>query len=114
MLPADWPEHIAEIEKTTKMFACTVKAVHHDILSRGDFDLAVVIDVHKLPDAALWGVLLRARQVLLVGTAAQSEESGDLYLFQRLLGQGTVPVVRWTQPPKLEPDTVVILDDDEQ
>ena len=108
-LPTNWQEQIGEIEEMTKIFACTVKAVHHDLLSRGDFDLAVVIDANKLTDAALWGVLLRSRQVLLVGSpSAGEDDSEDLHLFRRLVASDKVPVARWREEKREELETVVI------
>ena len=95
MLPDDWMTRIDEIEKSRILFACTVKAVHHDILSRGDFSVAIVLGADKVPDAALWGVMIRARQVVLVGST-DPPNFGDMddYLFNRLSRDKTVPIVQ--------------------
>jgi hypothetical protein len=107
LLPEDWMARMDEIEKSRLMFACTVKATHHDILCRGDFNLAVVVDAHTLSDPALWAVLLRARQVLLIGSHELTDER-PLALFQRMLKAPKAPVVRWNAPTE---DNIVVLDD---
>ena len=110
LLPENWLENIAEIEKTRLLFACTVKAVHQDILSRGDFNVAIVLGADRIPDAALWGVLLRARQVVLVGTSSSEED--DKIFFQRSIKAASVPVLRWQGPEQKTTDhDVVVLDD---
>ena len=100
MLPEDWMWKVDEIEKSTSLFACTVKAVHHELLSRGNFNVAVVIDAHKVPDALLWGVLIRARQVLLIGRSSDDCQSPEDFLFKRLR-----PVACWKQ------DAVVVIEE---
>ena len=106
LLPQDWSENIGQLEQSRLMFACSVKAVHHDILSRGDFNLAIVVDAQRVSDPALWAVLLRARQVLLFGPEPSSETDSPAVLFQRLLKAGTCPIEKWEKP-----SDVVILDD---
>ena len=107
MLPEDWMKRMDEIEKSRLMFACTVKAAHHDILCRGDFNLAVVVDAHTVSDPALWAVLLRARQVLLVGSPELKDDQ-PVGLFQRMVKAPKAPVVRWVGAPD---DNIVVLDD---
>jgi hypothetical protein len=110
LLPDNWMEHIAEIEKTRLLFACTVKAIHHDILSRGDFNVAIVLGADRIPDASLWGVLLRARQVVLVGTSCG--EGDDKVFFHTSIKAESVPVLRWQgAEPKTADHDVVVLDD---
>ena len=111
MLPQDWLTRIDEIERSRVMFACTVKAVHHDILSRGDFGVAIVLGADRIPDAALWGVMIRARQVLLVGNVDKQLGEGDSednYLFRRLVKHRTCPIIdiggQETQMPIVELD----------
>ena len=104
LLPENWMATVADIEASRLMFACTVKAVHHDILSRGDFGVAIVIDAHRVPDAALWGVLIRARQVVLVGDSTGEKDTEGQFLFKRLLETPGAPTVDWG--PKAEVEVV--------
>jgi hypothetical protein len=108
-LPEDWMERVDEIEKTRLMFACTVKGVHNDILSRGDFSAAVVLGADKLTDAAGWGVLLRARQTVLVGKVHEAGDQDEYYLFQRLRRADHFPTVEAGAQETQEP-VVVDLD----
>ena len=113
LLPEDWMMRIDEIDKSTRLFACTIKGVHHDLLSRGDFNFAIVLDAHKVPDALLWGVLLRSRQVVLVGDSSTRNESDpNECLFNRI-----APAETWKAPEQhsqqlnQQNDTVVVIED---
>ena len=79
VLPQEWPQRADEIDKSQLLFACTVKGVHHDILSKGEFAFALVLDAEKVPDPALWGVALRVKRLLLVASGASADENNTLY-----------------------------------
>jgi CRISPR/Cas system-associated exonuclease Cas4 (RecB family) len=109
LIPKDWAEKADEFEKSRLMYACTVKAVHHDILSRGDFNVAVVLGADRTPDALLWGVMLRSRQVVLVGSDSQ-EDNTETMIFHRLVNANKSPVVQWDSA-EVDNETVVVIDD---
>jgi hypothetical protein len=100
MLPSDWINRIDTFSQSRVLYACTAKAVHHDLLCPGDFELAIVVGADKVSDPNLWGVLLRAKKIVLIGSSRQRDEenldpdASPPYLFARLLesGQG---VVKW-------------------
>ena len=66
--------------------------------------MAIVIDAHRVPDAALWGVLIRARQVVLVGDSTGEKDTEGQFLFKRLLETPGAPTVDWG--PKAEVEVV--------
>jgi hypothetical protein len=66
IIPDDWDKDPEVFERSRLVVACTVKAVHHDLLSRGDFDCAVVVGANMTPDPLLWGVMVRARRIILI------------------------------------------------
>ena len=73
VIPDNWDKDPDNFEKSRVLIACTVKAVHHDLLSRGDFNCAIVVGANKTPDPFLWGVMVRSRQVVLVETIPKEE-----------------------------------------
>jgi hypothetical protein len=77
LLPEDWCNRIDEIESSRSLVACTVKAVHHDLLCRGDFDFSIILGADKVPDPSLWGVLLRCRQAVLLPSLATNILKGE-------------------------------------
>ena len=70
----DWDKDPDAFEKTRLVVACTVKAVHHELLSRGDFNCAIVVGANKTPDPFLWGLMVRCRQLVLVEKTPAEKE----------------------------------------
>lgn len=77
IIPDDWDKDPEVFERSRLVVACTVKAVHHDLLSRGDFDCAVVVGANKAPDPLLWGVMVRARRIILIECSPKLTENTE-------------------------------------